>query len=45
MAHKQLLVSPNTKNASGSISSNSGSMLINIFPIVSVADAPAAFKK
>lgn len=44
-AHKQLFVSPNTKNASGFTSSNRGSILIRILPIVSVAVAPAAFKK
>jgi hypothetical protein len=45
IAHKQLLVSPKTKNASGCNSSKRGSMLIRIFPIVSVAVDPAAFKK
>jgi len=45
MAHKQLLVSPRTKNASGFTSSKIGSILTRMLPIVSTAVPVAAFKK
>jgi len=45
IAHKQELVSPRTKKASGFIDSKTGSILISICPAVVVAFTPAAFKK
>ena len=45
MDDRQLLVSPNTKKASGLSLSSKGSILIKILPIVSVAVSPAASKK